>query len=70
MRKIHNFSDQICYFGIVRDGGKLLVLYNHIYGDDIYVNPRKIILSNVNHQNSKTTVHPKTSKYLNRLKLG
>ena len=37
--------------------------------EKIYVNPGKIILSNVNHQNSVSKKHPNLLKFRNRLKI-
>jgi len=68
MRKIHNIRPNICYFAVSKSGGKLLTIDNDIYSDDIYVNPARVILTNVNHSNSIIKRHSNLVKYQNRLK--
>lgn len=69
MRKIHNSKSHLTYLGISKGGGKLLTLDNDIYGDDIYVNPARVILANVNHENSTSKRHLNLVKFQNRLKI-
>jgi hypothetical protein len=69
MRKVHNSKSHLVYFGLSRGGGKLLSIENELYGDDIYVNPGRVIMSNVNHANSKVRKHPTLRKFQNRLKV-
>jgi hypothetical protein len=58
MRKVHNLNNNLVYFGLNRGGGKILTIDNDVYGDDLYLNPAKIILTNANHENSQTKKHP------------
>lgn len=69
MRKIHNIKSHIVYVGISKGGGKILSVDSEVYGDDIFVNPGKIILSNVNHGNSQVKKHQSLKRFQNRLKV-
>jgi hypothetical protein len=69
LRKIHNDKSHIAYFGISRSGGKVLCIDNDIYGDDICVLPARIILSNVNHENSSIVKHNELSYLQNKVKV-
>jgi hypothetical protein len=48
MRKVHNTKDHICYIGLSNGGGKLLTIDSDLYENDMFVNPKRIILANVN----------------------
>ncbi len=69
MRKLHNTKSNICYAGITKGGGKFFSIDNDVYGEDIFVNPARVVLSNVYYGNSTTKKHPNHSRYINRLKV-
>lgn len=69
MRKLQNFKSHIVYAGLSKGGGKILTIDSEVYGNDIYVHPGKIILSNVNHANSIVKKHSFIPKLQNRLKI-
>lgn len=69
MRKIHNLKTHIVYAGISKGGGKILAIDNDVYGNDIFVNPAKVILSNAYHGNSIIKKHPNLKRFQNKVKV-
>lgn len=69
MRKVHNLKTHIVYAGISNGGGKILTIENDVYGNDIFVNPAKVILSNAYHGNSIIKKHPNLRRFQNRMKV-
>ena len=69
LRKVHNEKSHIVYFGISKAGGKILCIDNDIYGNDMCVKPSRVILSNVNHENSSIVKHVDLPYLQNRIKV-
>jgi len=57
MRKLHNTKSHIVYAGISKGGGKILTINSDVYGNDIFINPARVILTNVYHGNSTVKKH-------------
>ena len=73
LRKLHNTSKHINYFGITKStnekpGGKFLIIDSEVYGNDMYIHPKKIVISNVSHDNSQISRHPNIKTYINKVK--
>lgn len=58
MRKIHNGEDHIVYLGVVLEGGKILVIDNNVYGNDMYFKKNNLIMSTASHENGLIKCHP------------
>lgn len=69
MRKIHNLKTQIVYAGLSKAGGKILAIDSDVYGNEIFINPARVILSNAYHGNSIIKKHPHLRRFQNRAKV-